>query len=695
MANPEQTKGIRFQTAVILFLIVVVSGPLLLAADLFYKAIQAERQRLEKTLFQDLERALSHKKQDFIQSQSRPFSQFPRLASDAALVQADPIRFREIVASISDMPAVKAVSLISWDGAIILASGTDGIETFQSQLRTSHPPVIQNSTGLGYPTSIATGSPYLCISYDFMQHSLECTREWTHRMNSDHEFRMFVLAPTSGNASFTVKPLKVASERLASVPPPFDFPAEVDPNDPAVRTLIIATGSSQVACLLDHFSPGWIILLTGDTTGIDSTYRHFLLVSWFKVGVSLVFMLICGAFFAARLGYPIRVLDEACDRIESGNYVVDPAPTSFFELNRLGETFRRMGQRIGSRIEAADRELAERHRKLQALFESVTDGIYLLDSRFRVVLANPTACRRFNATELPPEGLALDDTRAANLSPLATQSGGLVSTFRDVIDSAWYRLTATPLIDAGGSCFGYVVVERDVTLEREIDRMKSEFVSNVSHELRTPLTSIQAYAEMLVDAEAVDPAQTREYLDIILSETERLTRLINDVLDLSRIESGRQVVKKSRVNPAELARHTVKIMEKWAARKKLTLQTFIEESEDTVQADRDLLEQALLNLLSNAIKYTPEGGTLTVFTKIRDGNVTLGVRDTGIGLSLVERERLFTKFFRADHDVVRQAGGTGLGLVLVGEIARLHGGTVEVESTPGKGSTFSLQIPLS
>ncbi|MFZ2959472.1 MAG: ATP-binding protein [Candidatus Ozemobacteraceae bacterium] len=688
-------RGIRFQTAFVVFLIITLSGPLLLVADLFFKAVKAERQSLEKSFLQEMERSINQKKQDFIQTLSRPYRDLPKLASDTLLAQGDFPRFKEVVASLQTPFIPKAIFLLASDSSVIFASGTEGLRTFQNQVKESSDKFLQSSTGLGCVTSFATGAPFLCMSFDFMEYTRLTAEDWAKRMSLDRENRLFSLVPSAEKNKWVLKPPRGSDQNLASATPRLEFPADFSPEDPALRSLFLASGTVQVACVIDHFAPGAVFILTRNATEVEIAYQEFLSHTLLKISISLVFMLCCGVLFAGMLVRPIRALDSACDRIESGNFAVTPIRSIFVELNRLDSTFHRMATRIGTRIEAADRELVERHRKLEALFQSVLDGIYLLDPSGRVVLANAVACRRLGIPELPAEGCFLDDTRKVLLAQLADQPQGLAVSFRDPVEPVWYKLIVTPLLNQSGTCFGAVAVERDITLEREIDRMKSEFVSNVSHELRTPLTSIQAYAEMLIDGESESPAQTKEYLEIIFSETERLTRLINDVLDLSRIESGRQQVKKRRLNPAEIADHAARIMEKWAVRKRHSLKTFIENSGETIVADGDLLEQALLNLLSNAIKYTPDGGTITLYAKIRDGAAFFGVRDTGIGMSENDRKQLFTKFFRSENDFVKQAGGTGLGLVLVGEIARLHGGGVEVETTLGQGSVFTLRLPVS
>ncbi|NLI76887.1 MAG: PAS domain-containing protein [Candidatus Riflebacteria bacterium] len=250
------------------------------------------------------------------------------------------------------------------------------------------------------------------------------------------------------------------------------------------------------------------------------------------------------------------------------------------------------------------------------------------------------------------------------------------------------------VLDEAGQPIAVMGVARDITLEREIDRMKTEFVSNVSHELRTPLTSIRAYAEMLLDEEHPDPATAKEYVQIILGESERLTNLINDILDLSKMEAGRRVLHFQSGVPGTIVEKVVTVCRADAQHKNLHLEMTLPESGRTAVFDPDLLHQAVLNLVTNAIKYTPAGGRIEVGLRYATATYEIGVRDTGPGISVEDQKRLFGKFFRVENSLNREIGGTGLGLALVRQIALTHHGEVRVESEPGKGARFLLELPF-
>jgi two-component system phosphate regulon sensor histidine kinase PhoR len=241
-----------------------------------------------------------------------------------------------------------------------------------------------------------------------------------------------------------------------------------------------------------------------------------------------------------------------------------------------------------------------------------------------------------------------------------------------------------------------VVTLRDVTREKEAARTTTEFVSHVAHELRTPLSSLKAYVELLTDGEAQDEATRRTYYDIIQTESERASRLIDNILNISRIESGLVKVSKEPIALAMVVREVVDVMRPQAERKSIALTEDLAPVMHEVLADRDMIYEAVMNLVSNAVKYTPEGGRVSVRMKVNEAEhaIRTEVSDTGVGIPEEDLPRMFEKFFRvkANKNVAK---GTGLGLSLVRRIVEtIHGGKVELSSRVGQGSTFSIQLPL-
>lgn len=258
------------------------------------------------------------------------------------------------------------------------------------------------------------------------------------------------------------------------------------------------------------------------------------------------------------------------------------------------------------------------------------------------------------------------------------------------------ELSSTPVHEAGGRPLGRLFAFRDVTRERAVDRIKSEFVALVSHELRTPLTSIKGYVDLLIAGDVGElDAEQQEFLGIVSSNADRLVALISNLLDISRIESGNVEITRLPINLSRLVAESAVSFRPQIEQKQQRLTLDVAAGPPPVSGDADRVVQILTNLISNANKYTPAGGEITVSAHLDGQQVHLAVRDTGIGMSTEEQGQLFTRFFRGKGRVAQEAGGTGLGLVIVRSIVELHGGELHVMSAPGQGTTFSFTLPVS
>ncbi|GAC1431772.1 MAG: hypothetical protein NVS4B1_30460 [Ktedonobacteraceae bacterium] len=273
--------------------------------------------------------------------------------------------------------------------------------------------------------------------------------------------------------------------------------------------------------------------------------------------------------------------------------------------------------------------------------------------------------------------------------------------FTEIISQCWpvareLELFSTPVRSANAEYIGRLYVFRDVTHEREVDRMKSEFVSLVSHELRTPLTSIKGYIDLLVDGDAGELNEEQlEYLGIAKNNADRLVALINDLLDVSRIESGKVELQRTVVDLVRLIQNAASSLRPQIDAKGQHLELDLSRTPHAVLADADRVTQILTNLLSNAYKYTPPGGTISVIAHGEENDrVRVEVKDTGIGLSSEEMGKLFTKFFRAKNRTTQAVGGTGLGLTITRSLVEMHGGEITVASVVGQGTTFSFTLPI-
>jgi signal transduction histidine kinase len=243
---------------------------------------------------------------------------------------------------------------------------------------------------------------------------------------------------------------------------------------------------------------------------------------------------------------------------------------------------------------------------------------------------------------------------------------------------------------------GQLVVFRDVTREKEVERMKSEFVSLVSHEFRTPLTSIRGYAEMMLDGDVGDLSEDQDdFVRTIFRNATHLQSIVNDLLEVSRLEAGAVKINHDTLNLVDQINDCVQRLKPQIENKSLKLKMKLPKSGVKLVGDAHRINQVLMNLISNAYKYTPEGGTISIFVKHTNDYVKVEVQDTGIGMTKDEQKKLFTKFYRAENEETIKAGGTGLGLWITKSLVEMHGGEISVTSKPGKGSTFRFTLPVN
>jgi PAS domain S-box-containing protein len=349
-----------------------------------------------------------------------------------------------------------------------------------------------------------------------------------------------------------------------------------------------------------------------------------------------------------------------------------------------------------------EEELKASEERYRDLFENANDGIYILDRAGRIVSFNCKAeeltgytfeeVRGQPYTLLVSSGPERKKARRAFLKNMRGQPDKTELTIirkdgREVI----LELSTRPIWQ-GGQIVGIQGIARDITERKELERLKSDFISTVSHELRTPLTSIKGYVDLVLagDVGPLTPEQ-KEFLTIVSQNTTRLTELINDLLEIERLESGRIEFEFAELDLAEVLENVARSLHVNAEQKGLEFLTEIP-SGLKVRGDRERLAQVFLNLLSNAIKYTP-AGTVELRAHQEDDAVVVEVRDTGIGLSESDLQKLFQKFFRSDNPYVRKVGGTGLGLSIAKAIVERHGGTITVTSQLGQGSTFTVRLP--
>lgn len=343
-------------------------------------------------------------------------------------------------------------------------------------------------------------------------------------------------------------------------------------------------------------------------------------------------------------------------------------------------------------------ELAEEKARLEAILHHMADGLLLIDSRKKIVLMNPAAEAIFGVTAR--EAMSRDHLEITHHFDLDENLTRVMQTGRPVMIEIRRARPEEQILEgrlapAGEKSQGVLLVLRDITRFRLLERMRTEFVSNVTHELRTPLTSIRGFAETLLEGALDDREDARRFVEIIRRESDHLGRLIEDILDLSRIESGRWSMTREPLEIATLADETLGRLAPKAADLGVELKIAVPADLPPVPGDPGRLAQVLINLVDNALKYTPRGGSVTVTARDAGPHISLSVADTGSGIPKADLPRIFERFYRVDKARTRSTGGTGLGLAIVKHIVEAHGGTIGVESDTGKGATFTFVLPKS
>jgi PAS domain S-box-containing protein len=342
------------------------------------------------------------------------------------------------------------------------------------------------------------------------------------------------------------------------------------------------------------------------------------------------------------------------------------------------------------------RDALERHARV---LEHVDDGVFLVDEDGVVQYWNPAAHAITGITPDDALGRPADEAlpgwaAVAPLIPVATAAGPGSLEAKVVpleLDGRELWLSISGVSFSEGTVYAF----RSLTEERALDELKGEFIATVSHELRTPLAAIYGSAQTLLREDLeLDEEGERRLLDVIAQESERLSRIADDILFANKLDSGQFVLGDKTVNLRELAQDVVDEMRGlFAGRGDISIDLSVPEPVASVRADSDKLRQVLINLVDNAIKYSPEGGRVELAVERRDGGVRIAVRDEGIGIAPLEQRRIFGKFYRIDPQLARGVGGTGLGLYICRELVRRMGGRLSVASEEGKGSVFTVDLP--
>jgi two-component system phosphate regulon sensor histidine kinase PhoR len=425
---------------------------------------------------------------------------------------------------------------------------------------------------------------------------------------------------------------------------------------------------------------------------IESNLAHLQRTWTIATLAATVAALLLALWIAARTTRPLQDLTEAARGLAEGRLESRLIPRGGGEIGLLTRTFNDMAEQISAHIAALE---AERSR-LAAVLSVMTDGVIIVDAEGNIQLVNQAAADMFEIEGPALTGQsfiqALRHHQIMDLWQTCRQSGKSESiTIEMPGGRAYLHAIATPLGSAlPGST---LLVFQNLTRLRRLETVRQDFVSNISHELRTPLASLKALTETLQDGALEDPPAAQRFLNRMVTELDALSQMVEELLELSRIESGKAPLTLTPTRPELLVQEARERLALQAERAGLTVEIDCPAGLPAVLADAQRLRHVLVNLLHNAIKFTPAGGRITLRAELQDPFVRFSVEDTGIGIASEALPRIFERFYKADRS--RSSGGTGLGLAIARHQVEAHGGKISVQSVEGKGSSFSFTIPIA
>ena len=414
----------------------------------------------------------------------------------------------------------------------------------------------------------------------------------------------------------------------------------------------------------------------------------------FQVGViTFIISIILSLKFASNITDPIENMTDIVKKISQGSFNQKIKVDTKDEIGELAKMFNQMVDRIQEKVNQISNEKS----KIEAIVGSIGDGVFAVDLSRKIVLINLAARDIFNVEEEVIGKPLINITQNYKLEDLIDQALNEFESVTEEIElllpeERTFRVRLAPIIRED-KAIGVVVSLRDITDIRQLQQMRTEFVSNVSHELKTPLTSIKGYVETLLETDP-DKDTYDSFLEVINDETNRLELLIDDILNLSKIESGVSDLDEE-VDINKVVTNLLSLLKPKAVEKNINLELSLGDELPLIEGNYNQLSRMMINLIDNAIKYTPENGTVEVKAREEQEKLIIEVEDNGLGIPEEDLARIFERFYRVDKGRSRKLGGTGLGLSIVKHIVENHNGEIDVKSELEQGTTFIIEIPAA
>jgi len=419
---------------------------------------------------------------------------------------------------------------------------------------------------------------------------------------------------------------------------------------------------------------------------VENLERRVTLIIIIAMAVAMA-LVILAAWVTSRITTrPIRKLTAASKRIAAGELGQRITIEARDEVGELMYAFNEMSAKTKELVET----ISEDRTRLATILDNMTDGVIMVDTEGNVSLANKATERLFNIKQAKNEPLieAVRDHEVDELLELCLRTAQTQATqYESSVSKAYLRVVAIPIAHTG-----VLLLFQDLTELRSLQTTRRELIGNISHEFRTPLAGIKAMVETLSGGAIDDKAAASDFLTRIDGEVDRLTQLVAELTELSRIETGKAELKKEPIDLNQLAEEVISQLSPQVERQQLSISRDFATSLPSVPADKDRVRQVITNLVHNAIKFTPTGGRIRITTRALQGSVVVDIADTGIGIPKEDLPRVFERFYKGDKS--RAGEGTGMGLAIVKHVIEAHGGTVWVRSEEGEGSTFGFSLPL-
>lgn len=426
---------------------------------------------------------------------------------------------------------------------------------------------------------------------------------------------------------------------------------------------------------------------------VHETTKHTTKYIVIAAGVAFILTTIFAFFLLTRIAYPLRKMKEVAHELSEGKFDTQVPILSNDEIGELGTAFNKMGKQLKFHIDALNQEKGH----LSSILSSMADGVITLKIDGTILVTNPPAEKFLHAWyyeqkmkdevagELPPE--------VYNLFQQVVNTGSKKEQTVEIsLQGRSWVIVMSPLYNQA-NISGAVAVLRDMTEERKLEKLRTDFIANVSHELRTPIAMLQGYSEAIVDDIASSDEERKEITQIIYDESLRMGRLVNDLLDLARMQAGHITLNYEEISVPEFVEKINRKFQGLAKEKQISLTTSFKLEEEMYELDPDRIEQVLTNLIDNAIRHTKEDGKVHVDVQTVKSGLIFHVQDTGSGIREEDLPFVFERFYKADKARTRGGSGTGLGLGIAKSIIDAHGGSITVNSKLGEGTTFTFFLP--